>query len=245
MIAKWLARKRNVQSEIPNEDEMPKQLNDKFGRDKIMQIVKIKHQWDDDTSPLIDGTLPAPGPFDRDSDTVASASKSSEGWREQAFIHSCVLMASPKTVLEIGTNVGVSSAYIASALKARGSGRVHTIDASPYRVRMAKRLHKELDLDNVDYTIGLFYEVLPKVLESLPPIDMAFVDGQHEYQATVDFYDMIARRSAPGAVLLFDDIFYSDGMKRAWSEIQANPRCFAVSELGNIGIMMLKGEATP
>jgi predicted O-methyltransferase YrrM len=214
-----------------------------FGSAKINEIVSHKHRWDVDETPLIDGSLPQPGPFDQESDTVASATKSSEGWKELQFIYSCVLLKKPSLVLELGTNVGFSSAYIGSALKALGrQGRIHTVDASPYKMRLAKKLHEQLGLNNVDYTVGLFYEVLPGLLSQLKGVDLAFIDGQHEYKATWDFFEMISEVAAPGALLIFDDISgYSEGMDRVWRQVRADPRVFASSELGNIGLVLKAG----
>ena len=152
---------------------MARELRPGFGKTAVESIARWKHGWDADTRPLIDGSLDSAGPFDRQEDTIASACKSSEGWREQQFIYTTVLLQRPQNFLEIGTNVGVSAAYIASALRAAGTNaRIHTIDASPYKLRLAKQLHQHLGLDNVTYVQGLFYDVLPSVIEELNEIHM-------------------------------------------------------------------------
>ena len=214
-----------------------------FGLSKINEIVSHKHQWDVNDAPLIDGTLPAPGPFDQDSDTIASATKSSEGWKELQFVYNCVLLKRPSLVLELGTNVGFSAAYIASAMRATGvNGRFHTVDASPYKIRLARSLHQQLGLANVEYTVGLFYDVLPGLLNDMQGLDLAFIDGQHEYKATWDSFEMISAVAAPGALMIFDDISgYSEGMDRAWRQVRSDPRVFYASELGNIGLAIKSG----
>lgn len=52
--------------------------------------------------------------------------------------------------------------------------------------------------------------------------DLAFVDGHHDEQATLDYFALIRPRMRTGAVMAFDDIEWSDGMRRAWKEIRAS-----------------------
>ena len=50
-----------------------------------------------------------------------------------------------------------------------------TLEASPYRVRLARTIHTELELENVSYVTGLFSDTLAPTLAELagaePPID--------------------------------------------------------------------------
>ena len=69
-------------------------------------------------------------------------------------------------------------------------------------------------------------------------IDLAFIDGHHQYQPTLDYFEEIFRFSTPDTVFVFDDIRWSDGMKRAWSQIQSDDRLNLIVDLSRIGVCM-------
>jgi predicted O-methyltransferase YrrM len=80
---------------------------------------------------------------------------------------------------------------------------------------VAQDLHQQLGLDNISYKQGLFIDTLASSLEEAGPVGMAFVDGHHQYQPTLDYFDSIWNRSVDDTVFIFDDIRWSEGMKRA------------------------------
>ena len=50
----------------------------------------------------------------------------------------------------------------------------------------------------------------------------AFIDVHHDDKATVACFKQILPYIADEAVIVFDDISWSDGMKRAWKKIIEN-----------------------
>jgi predicted O-methyltransferase YrrM len=173
-------------------------MDAKFGKAKILEIQKQKNAWDRDYRPLIDGSLQMAGPFDHPDDTLSSAVKASQGWDQQQIMYNLCLIRRPNFVLELGMNLGISTSYYAAALKSLGLGGViHTIDGSPYKIKHAREMHLRLGLDNIKYTAGLFYDVLSKVLDASPVIDMALIDGQHEYKPTIKFFMKYRRNPNP------------------------------------------------
>jgi predicted O-methyltransferase YrrM len=217
-------------------------MDARFGKAKILEIQEQKLAWDNDFRPLIDGSLPAAGKLDHLDDTFSSVVKASQEWGQQQIMYNLCLMHRPNFVLELGTNLGISTAYYAAALKSlKFGGTIHTIDASPYKIKHAREMHLRLGLDNIKYTNGLFYDVLPQVLNSSPSIDMAFIDGQHEYKPTLKFFHEISEKSKFGAVLIFDDVFgYSKEMEQAWLEIRNHDSVHSWAEFKNIGWVILR-----
>jgi predicted O-methyltransferase YrrM len=140
----------------------------------------------------------------------------------------------PKSIIELGTNVGISSAYLAAA-----GGHVTTLDVSRYRLRLAERLHRETGL-SIDRVQGYFTDTLDDTLADIAPVDMAFIDGHHQYQPTLDYFEAIAAKASPGCVFLFDDIRWSGGMKKAWAKLKSDPRFETVADLGGMGIGILR-----
>jgi predicted O-methyltransferase YrrM len=177
--------------------------------------------------------------------TVSRACRVSKPPRPALLLYLIARYVKPKRVIELGTNVGISSAYLGSGLKSSGvEANLATLDASPYRLKIAKKVHESLRLDNITYVAGLFQDTLETTLKSLGEIDLAFIDGHHQYQPTLDYFEKILRFSAPNAVFVFDDIRWSKGMKKAWSDIQLDKRLGLVLDLQSVGICVLDESAT-
>jgi predicted O-methyltransferase YrrM len=184
--------------------------------------------------PLDDGSLIS-GPYDTGV-SVADACRVSAAARTAHLLYLLIRQFKPKVVLELGTNVGISAAYQALALRENGGGKVVTFEASPYRLRVAQALHRRLELDNVEYVEGLFAETLPSALKSLPPVDYAFIDGHHQYQPTLNYFALICRHATPECLYVFDDIRWSKGMREAWAKIQSGPQIGVAVDLFRIGL---------
>jgi predicted O-methyltransferase YrrM len=198
------------------------------------QIEQKRSEMLKDNSPLVDGSLGPAAIYD-EGQRVADVASVSKPRHAARLLHSLAAEYRPKAILELGTNVGISSAYMAAA-----GSRVVTLDASPYRQRLARKLHQSLGL-NVEYVQGLFTDTLAGALDRVAPVEMAFIDGHHQYRPTLDYFEAIVAGAAPGCVFIFDDIRWSAGMRRAWSELRRDARFEAVADLGGVGVGILAG----
>lgn len=202
---------------------------------KIEEIRRRLLQRED---PIDDGTLDGSGIYD-EGVTVRGACSASKPPKSALFLYYLVQEFQPRNAIELGTNVGISSAYIASALN---HGRLTTFEASPYRIRLAKEVHAETGIQNVTYVPGLFADTLENTLQTMDPIDFAFIDGHHQYQPTLDYFHISRKYATNEALFVFDDIQWSDGMKQAWSEIKADPCVTLSMDLQNIGVCIVERE---
>lgn len=188
--------------------------------------------------PLVDGSLGPGGIYDQDV-TIRAACQVSKSPEQALMLYCLIRRLKPRTVIELGTNVGISSAFIAAAIAEDGQqGELTTLDSSPYRQRLAREVHRNLGLDGIRYVAGLFTDTLSDSLGAMSPIDLAFIDGHHQYQPTLDYLEEILRAASPKALFVFDDIRWSDGMKQAWSELKADTRFGLVVDLYSVGICL-------
>jgi predicted O-methyltransferase YrrM len=139
----------------------------------------------------------------------------------------------------MGTAVGISAAYQAAALRLNGGGRFATLEGAPTLAEIARANLGELGLDTVDVVVGRFGATLPSVLAARRPLDYVFVDGHHDGEATVAYFEQLLPHLAPRAYLVFDDVAWSDGMRRAWERIALDPRVSMVVDLGAIGVAVV------
>lgn len=145
----------------------------------------------------------------------------------------------PSVCLELGTCLGISGCYQAAALKLNKVGKVITIEGADSLASLAKKNFQTLGIDNITIITGRFQDTLNDVLREHRPIDYAFVDGHHDEKATLAYFEQIFPFLSGQALLIFDDISWSKGMKRAWSAIQTDRRVKISLDLSAVGICII------
>ncbi|MCA1733877.1 MAG: class I SAM-dependent methyltransferase [Acidobacteria bacterium] len=146
----------------------------------------------------------------------------------------------PKACLELGTSVGISASYQAAALTLNGAGALVTLEGAPALASKARTNFEALGLRNVRVVSGRFQDTLPRVLEEMGQIDYAFIDGHHDERATIDYFHQIEPFLSSSSVLVFDDINWSRGMRRAWKAIRSDGAVTEAIDLGSMGLCIMK-----
>ena len=146
----------------------------------------------------------------------------------------------PARAVEMGTCLGLSAAYQGAALELNsGEGQLVTLEGAPTLAERSRTHLKELGVARVTVRTGRFDDTLGPVVAELKPVNYVFVDGHHDGQATLDYFDLIAPHLGPGAVVVYDDINYNDDMKRAWDRIAADERVTHAADLGSMGVTLV------
>lgn len=127
----------------------------------------------------------------------------------------------PRTILELGTSFGLTSAYLS---KANAAAKIITAEGSPAIAELARMNFSKLSLSNIELVEGDFKNTLPGILERNPVIDMAFIDGNHQEEPTCSYFEQILENVHQGSILVFDDIRWSRGMEAAWKRIREHPK---------------------
>lgn len=153
----------------------------------------------------------------------------------------------PRTLLELGTCVGMSTSYQAAALEQNGQGHLTTLDVVGELQESAQSTLAKLNLtDRVSMVLGLFEDTLPGVLEG-GVVDQVFVDGHHDEHATWTYYEQILPHLSRGSLVIFDDLDWSPGMKRVWKRLRQDHRVEASVDMVKIGLCVVnpEGGCTP
>jgi predicted O-methyltransferase YrrM len=151
----------------------------------------------------------------------------------------------PTICLELGTCLGVSGAYMGAALELNHSGRLATLEGADALASLAEKNLQGLGLKRVSVKAGLFQETLTGELGRLDTLDFAFIDGHHDEHATLVYLEQILPYLKDEAVVVFDDIAWSDGMKRAWAKVKADPRVRVSVDLETIGLCIASDTVRP
>ncbi len=146
---------------------------------------------------------------------------------------------SPSTILELGTSLGITTAYFASASK---GSKVLTMEGAEEVAKLAMQNFKTLELDNIEMIIGNFDVTLPVAIQKAGSIDLAFVDGNHRYEPTMRYFTALLPSLHNHSILIFDDIHWSAEMEKAWEEIKSHESVTLSVDLFFIGIILFRKE---
>jgi predicted O-methyltransferase YrrM len=153
------------------------------------------------------------------------------------LLHWLVRESDAHSAVELGTCMGFSAAYIASALPA--DGRLLTLDRVDDFVRRAKQLLAETGLaDRVEVRKADFRSIDLRSATG-ERFDLAYKDGAHNAGATLEFLRECPAWCRPGALVLMDDLDHGGGMDTAWAEGTAGPAFAGALSLGRTGIARL------
>jgi predicted O-methyltransferase YrrM len=119
------------------------------------------------------------------------------------LLRTLVLALAPKRVLEIGTAIGFSTLWMATALPT--GGRIDTIDPDRARTDRARRYWLRAGVsDRIRVTNEPALRVLPRLA---PGIEFAFIDAiKTEYSA---YLDALLGKMAPGGMIAVDNVLWS------------------------------------
>ena len=162
------------------------------------------------------------------------------------IIYYIILNFKVKNVIELGTSLGITSSYIAQALKNNyKSNEVNftTIEGIKEVKEIANIQFKKLHLNDYIHSMeGNFNTELHEVLKNYKSVDVFFVDGNHTYDATMNYFNLALPYSHNDSIFIFDDIYWSKGMTKAWEEIKNNSKVLQTVDLFFIGLVLFRSE---
>lgn len=137
-------------------------------------------------------------------------------------------------ILELGTSLGINTLYLA---KADDSSQVVTFEGSPETAAIARTLFDTNKARNIRLIEGNIDHVLPPYLLSTEKIDFAFMDANHRFGPTVQYFEWLVTKIHHRSIIILDDIHYSPEMAKAWKAIQKHDLVFGTVDLFRCGII--------
>jgi predicted O-methyltransferase YrrM len=139
----------------------------------------------------------------------------------------------PERILETGTCLGLTTCYLAWS-----GAEVFTFEASETMGQRAAGLWGKLGLNRINLISGRLEETLPAFLSrEMLPIQLAVVDANHRYEATMLQYKMLKKAMNGTSCIVFDDIYWSSEMTRAWNEIKEDKDAIFTIDLFHLGLV--------
>jgi len=122
------------------------------------------------------------------------------------------------TVLELGTSLGLASSAIAFG---NPKTKITTLEGCPQTSKIAQQQFKKHQLNNITPIVTDFSSFLNK--GSLA-YDLIYFDGNHQKEATLEYFNSLIDNTSKDSVFIFDDIHWSKEMEESWEEIKNHPK---------------------
>ena len=188
---------------------------------------------DNNALELMQGTF-----VNRNISEICSIAATPEKWGK--LLYQIIQEYKPSICIELGTNLGISTAYQLLSLKQNGAGKLYSLEGAEPLIAIADTSLSSLGYDNYSLIPGKFTESLPKLLERIENIDFAFIDGHHDRFATLKYFNLIFPKLSENSIVIFDDIHWSPGMQKMWLEIKESSKIAASCDLKKWGICNIK-----
>ncbi len=146
----------------------------------------------------------------------------------------------PRSCLELGTGFGISTAYQAAALELNGAGQLTTLEGSEQWAASAAEGFAALGLDRIVQRVGPIERTLADAATGLAPLDLVFIDAEHDGAATLGYFRTLLPHLADGALVIFDDADWS-GVRRAVDEVSRDPRVSTTARIGRLAACAVRG----
>ena len=140
----------------------------------------------------------------------------------------------PLEILELGTSLGVTTAYLASA---DSRHRVLTFEGSEAVLRVAQGVWRALRLENIEWQQGNIDDTLYKCARE--HLDLAYVDANHTFEATMRYVHFLLPRMNEKGVIVIDDIHHSEQMEQAWAALKDDARVTTSMDLYHVGLLFV------
>lgn len=145
----------------------------------------------------------------------------------------------PKTMLEMGTSLGLTAAYQAIP---NPSAQFISLEGCPNISQIALENWKQLGIQNIKIQTGEFGTTLENALQKLQRLDYIFFDGNHKKEPTIQYFKQALAYAHEDSIFIFDDIHWSKGMEEAWQEIIKHPKVRLSIDLFFMGIVFFRKE---
>lgn len=164
------------------------------------------------------------------------ASHGVTGSKNSRLLLSIIQELSAEHVLELGTSIGLNTAYMAMSTSVL---EVDTVESNLVLCDLSKSHMAELNCSNVMVHHVSIDNFLNQALVSKRRYDFVFMDANHTFESTVRYFSMCTEIVSEQAIIVLDDINWSPAMKNAWQHIRRTYQQYLFIENYQFGIVFI------
>ena len=205
--------------------------------DWIQRIETRRDEFSDHPPVTYDSPVTPGQPWRRSGRLLAQVASIRPPWGR--FLLRLVRGLRPESCIELGGAIGISAAYQAAGLELNGGGRLLSIEGAPELAGHARQTLTGLGLERVEVVEGRFEDVLEPILPDAAPVDLVYLDAEKNRDKMVALFEQLLPYLSPRAVVVMDDIHWSQQMKLAWRDISSHPSVALSVDLWRLGACLV------
>lgn len=139
-----------------------------------------------------------------------------------------------ESLLELGTNLGKTAAFVAGAAP---DCTVSGVEGNAGLAAFANTCFSDLELSNarcMHQTFERFFDT------NQQRFDAVFIDGDHHYDPTLKNYEQAKNVLKGEGPIVLHDIYWSTGMTKAWEKIKADDAATVTIDLFFFGLVYIR-----
>jgi predicted O-methyltransferase YrrM len=140
----------------------------------------------------------------------------------------------PKATIELGTSLGLSSAYIISG---HPDMNYLGVEGDPFLADQATKLLAKVENIQTKVLKHTIEDTLAILHQKGEKFDLVYMDGHHEFEATLTYFEKIIEILSDNAMVVVDDILWSGEMLNAWQEVRRHPQVTASLSYMGVGYL--------
>jgi len=153
--------------------------------------------------------------------------------RKCLLLYNLIQHYRPRSILELGTCLGVSTYYM--KLAARDAGII-SIEGHP-DLHHQSITNAPQWIDDTLFLIGDFKSALHELISEGRKFDMLYVDGDHSSDAQEELWPLYEALSHNKTVYILDDIYWSKDMAAWWKDKKKSKQFNVAIDLYHFGIL--------
>ena len=150
------------------------------------------------------------------------------------LLYRVVRHARCRTVLEVGTSLGLTAAYLASP---DSKADCVAIEPETELAEVAEMVLDDLQIKNVRVMQGEVSGLLPDVLRGWERLDFAFVDLHGDADTTWFCFEQCVGKAHAGTLMTIGQPYRTPAMTHTWERIKAHPQVTSSIDLGRVGLV--------
>lgn len=143
----------------------------------------------------------------------------------------------PKRIIELGTSLGIATHAMSLG---QPDAEIITIEGCPNIADFSSKNLKAHGVKNIEIINAEFSKALADLSEQT--FDLIYIDGNHQKDATISYFETLMKMTHNNTIIVFDDIYWSKGMMDAWETIIKNPKITVSIDTFFWGIVFLRTE---
>ena len=172
----------------------------------------------------------------RNTRAISSIAKnSSSPPKFSAFLNALIDYMEFRELLELGTSLGLNSIY----MSASPNVNLTTLEGDPSLCRIAQENFEKIERKNIQLIQGDINKTLQDFLEKSDSLDLVYIDANHRYEPSLNYFNMCLPKMAKNGVIIFDDIHWSKEMWEAWNKIKQHPKAILTIDIFECGLVFI------